>query len=305
MKTIGKGWIDLQVNGYQGVDFSASGLTVEAVLQVAETLGKRGIAGFCPTVISVREETLRENLPVLRRAIQEQNSGAQLLGIHLEGPFLNPACSGAHPKNCLRNPDLGALRRWCDWSGGQIVLHTLAPELPGAIELIKAISENGGPVICLGHHLANSETIVAARQAGAKACTHLGNGVPGTLDRHENPIIDQLVEDSLKLMFIPDGHHLPPNLLRLFLRARPVSDWIAVSDCAPIAGLPAGAYDLWQTRVHLGKNGCISKADGKSLAGSSLELAQCMRYLEALRILKREQLMDIGRNNALKLLNLF
>lgn len=299
MTELGPGWVDLQVNGFKGVDFSAPGLSVEAVESVGIELAGRGIAAYCPTVITAPEAVYEANLRTLARAIDGGLSGARILGIHLEGPFFNLDCSGAHPRAHIALPDLERFQRWQEYAGGHIVLHTLAPELEGAAAYIEAVADSG-VTVSLGHHLAGPKAIRAAMDAGARACTHLGNGIPATVDRHSNPIIDQLAESELEVMFIPDGHHLPPNLIRL-IRAMRGRRCIAVSDCAPIAGLPEGTYTLWGTEVVL-KEGLIRRLDGFSLAGSSLSLDACMEHLRGLELFTAAELQDVGRQNALRLL---
>ena len=299
--TIPDGWIDLQVNGFLGVDFTKPGLSVEDVHSVSRHLVEQGVGAYCPTLITAPEEYYQENLPVLAEAMEDQEWGQHLLGIHLEGPSFNLKCSGAHPEAYIRDPDLEAFRRWNAWADGKIILHTLAPELPGAISYIEALSAEG-VVMSLGHHLADAETTRQAIQAGARVCTHLGNGIPNTLDRHHNPIIDQLAEPEMEVMFIPDGFHLPVNVIKLIRGMKDISQCIAVSDAAPIAGLASGNYNLWTKNVVLTPEGCIRQQDGSSLAGSSRNMTECMNFLKSTGIFSTEELNAAGRDNALRLL---
>ncbi|WFB36754.1 N-acetylglucosamine-6-phosphate deacetylase [Kiritimatiellota bacterium B12222] len=295
------GFVDLQVNGYGGIDFTAPGLTVEAVHEVTRMLCERGTIAYCPTLITASEELYRENLPVVAAAMRDPQWGASILGIHLEGPCFAMASSGAHPREHIQDPDYEAFRRWNGWAEGKIVLHTVAPELPGALGYIERLNKEG-VCVSLGHHMADSDTITAAMKVGARICTHLGNGIPNQLNRHHNPILDQLTEDEMAVMFIPDGHHIPESLIKLITRMKSVEQCIAVSDSAPIAGLAPGAYTLWGKDVVLEASGLLQRADGDSLAGSSCCLLECMNVLARLGWFTEEALWTMGFVNPLALL---
>ncbi len=298
---LGPAFVDLQVNGYAGIDFSAAGLRVEDMHRVTRSLLAGGTAAYCPTVITAPEEIYRHNLPVLAEAMRDPVWGGYLLGIHLEGPCLRDEAAGAHPRQCLRLPDAGDFRRWNEWAEGRIVLHTLAPELPGALPYVASLTAEGVRV-SLGHHLADAETLAAALRAGAVACTHLGNGIPLELPRHDNPLMAQLAEPAWRAMFIPDGHHVPRHLVRLIAASRPPAHCIAVSDMSPLAGCPPGDYTLWGSRVRKEENGRIVNPRSGSLAGSGLTLFECMNTLAAWGIFAAGDLMAAGRDNALALL---
>lgn len=297
----GPGFVDLQVNGYGGIDFTGPGLTVEAVHEVTRMLIQRGTAAYCPTLITADEERYRENLPVIATAMRDPEWGNFLLGIHLEGPCFAHASSGAHPREYLQHPDYDAFSRWNTWAEGKIVLHTVAPELPGGIPYIERVAADG-VVVSLGHHMADRNTIREAITAGARVCTHLGNGIPNQLHRYHNPIMDQLNEDQLAVMFIPDSHHIPESLIKVFTRVKTLDQCIAVSDCAPVAGLEPGTYPLWGMEVVLNESGLLRRADGFSLAGSSYTLLQCMNFLAGLGWFTEAGLWAMSFHNPLKLL---
>lgn len=301
MTSLGPGYVDLQVNGYAGVDFTSPDLTLDDIHLVTRTLAEAGIAAYCPTVITASDEVYRRNFPLLAAAMNDAEWGARILGIHLEGPSFNTGASGAHPVEHIRPPDVDAFKRWNDWADGHIVLHTLAPELPGALPYIETLTASG--VVCsLGHHLADAATTRAAMNAGARICTHLGNGLPLTLHRYHNPIINQLAEPDMLVMFIPDGQHIPRNLIRLIKSTKRLDQLIVVSDCAPIAGLPPGDYMLWGKPVHLTAEKGIRIQDGEVLAGSAYNLSECMRWLQNTNLFTEDELLMIGRNNPLNLL---
>jgi N-acetylglucosamine-6-phosphate deacetylase len=214
-----RGFVDLQVNGFLGVDFSSPELDVEQVRRVVRELAQRGTVAFCPTVCTSSEASYARALPALARAFEEPDLSPHLLGIHLEGPFISPedGARGAHPRQHVREPSVELWSRLRDLAGGRVCLVTVAPERPGAMELIGAVRESGAAV-ALGHHLGSGADVSRACDAGATASTHLGNGIPNHLPRHPNPIWDQLDEERLHAMLISDGHHVPDSVLRVVLR---------------------------------------------------------------------------------------
>ncbi|MDA2938998.1 glucosamine-6-phosphate isomerase, partial [Acidobacteria bacterium AH-259-A15] len=251
-----KGFVDLQVNGYQGVDFSAPGLDLEQLRLVVHSLRKEGTIAFCPTIITSPVEVYEQNLPVLARAMDEPDLAPHLLGIHVEGPFISPqdGARGAHPRRHTALPEIPLYDRLRQLAENRIALVTLAPELPGAKSLIQHIIRTGAAV-SLGHHLANRQAIEEACEYGAVAATHLGNAIPNLLPRHPNPLWDQLDEDRLMVMLITDGHHVPDTFIRVVARLKGPQRLIVVSDSAPPAGLPPGRYHTLGQDVILEENG--------------------------------------------------
>lgn len=295
------GWVDLQVNGFLGVDFSAPGLRVDDVRRVTRELVRRGTGAYCPTVVTCALATYAENLPVLARAMAEPDLRPHLLGIHLEGPFLSPGASGAHPPEHLRAPEVALFDQWQHAAGGTIRLLTLAPELPGADALIRHAAGRG-VVVSLGHHLADDAVLARAIDAGARVCTHIGNGIPNTLARHPNPIWSQLAADALAGMFITDGHHVPAAFVQVAWRAKGASRFVVTSDAAPVAGLPPGNYQCWGLPIISEPGGRIVRRDGNSLAGSSSSMAECIHWVRSVLPLAESDIERIGRTNALQLL---
>lgn len=297
------GWVDLQVNGFAGIDFSAPGLTVEAVGQVAEELARRGTAAFCPTMVTSPLEVYEQNLPVLAKAAERPGPGAAILGIHLEGPFISPedGARGAHSRDSVRLPDVDLFRRLDDLAGGRVVLLTLAPELPGAPAVITTATELG-VTVSLGHHLASETAISRACDCGARAVTHFGNGIPNLLPRHPNPLWSQLAEPRLTLMLIADGHHVPASLIRVVFQCRGAGGTIVVSDAAPVAGLPPGPYRTLGQQVELEPSGRLWNPVGKHLVGSSASMRECMEFLDSLQLADETGLQRVGRENALALI---
>lgn len=298
-----KGFIDLQVNGYLGIDFSQKGLTLEQVRFTVFSLVKRGTIAFCPTIITSSPDLYRENLPVLAQAMEDELLKPHLLGIHLEGPFISPrdGARGAHDILAVTHPEIDYFEELLEIARGNVSIVTLAPEVDGAPELIRHLSKKG-ILVSLGHHLADARQIRAACEAGARAVTHLGNGIPNLLPRHPNPIWDQLAEEGLQISLISDGHHLPDSFLRCVIRAAGVGRTYIVSDSAPIGGFPPGEYETLGQTVRLEDNGRLWNPIGNHLVGSSSCMLECMNYLASLELLSEEELWAVGYSNPLKVL---
>lgn len=242
---VAPGFVDLQVNGYGGRDFTSPALTVAEVAQIGTVLARQGVTRYCPTVTTQSFEVLAHALRTIARACEtDPTVAAQVAGIHLEGPYISPddGPRGAHPRPHVRPPDGDEFQRLQAAAEGRIRLLTLSPEYPAAPAFI-AQARATGTVVAIGHTSADSEQIRAAVDAGATISTHLGNGSHGQLRRHPNYIWDQLAEDRLTASLIVDGHHLPPAVVKTFLRAKTPARCVLVSDMVSLAGLPPGRYE--------------------------------------------------------------
>jgi N-acetylglucosamine-6-phosphate deacetylase len=304
------GFVDLQVNGYAGVDFSGPGLTLPAIDKTTRALYGRGTLAFCPTVITSPMPVYRQVLPLLAQAMQAQSQAAshrrsRLCGIHLEGPFISPeeGAVGAHPRQHVRAPSLAFFDELYALASGQITLLTLAPELPGALELI-AHARASDVIVSIGHTLADAQQIKAAVEVGATLSTHLGNGCPNYIHRHHNPLWPQLAARGLSAMLITDGHHLPPELIAVALAAKGPGRVLITSDSSPAAGCPPGEYTFFGTRARLEPSGLLRNLESDSLAGSSATMLDCMNVLAGLGLLDEAALWQVGRDNPLKVLGL-
>ncbi|MFN2352227.1 MAG: N-acetylglucosamine-6-phosphate deacetylase [Kiritimatiellia bacterium] len=299
------GFVDLQINGYRGVDFASPDLTVDHVRQVTQYLLAAGTVAYCPTLVTGPEAQYERNLPVLAEAMQEPDLAPHILGIHLEGPFISPleGARGAHPPEHIRSPDVRLFAKYQQWAGGGIKIFSMAPELPGAAEFIRQVT-GLGVTVSLAHHLAEDDDLAQAVAAGARAVTHLGNGLPNTVNRHQNPLWWLLACDDLWGMFITDGHHLPEDFIRVALRAKTLDRFLVVSDAVQLAGCPPGEYDFQGHPVILQPDGRVSFAGTPYLAGSSANMLACMNHLAGMEVLGADELRQIGFANPLGLLGL-
>ena len=299
------GWIDLQVNGYAGVDFNAPGLTVEAVKAVTERLEADGTVGYLPTLVTGNPEMLLANVRTVvaarrRHAVCEKN----ILGFFLEGPFISdkPGAVGTHPIEWVHPPDTALFNRFQDAAEGLVRMVNVAAEIPGMPDFVKRLVE-GGVTVALGHQLAKSPAeLEPCLAAGAKAFTHLGNGIPNEINRHDNILNAALVEDRASVMFIPDGHHLPDTMLKLYTRAVPLKRLIAVSDAQYPAGMPPGEYEVCGAHARLEANGLLWNPARNCLVGATTPIAKCMAVLKRATGITDEECRAIGHDNALTLI---
>jgi N-acetylglucosamine-6-phosphate deacetylase len=299
------GFVDLQVNGFAGVNFSDERLTADQVSAVSTSLASRGTLAYCPTVITSSMAVYRRVLPLLADAISGPQGVCRLLGIHLEGPFISSqeGAVGAHPREHVRLPSIELFEELYSLAAGQIRILTLAPEQPGALALIRR-AVDFGIAVSIGHTLASSAEIRAAVDAGARLSTHLGNGCPNLLHRHQNPIWPQMASPELSAMLITDGHHLPSDLITVFLAAKGPQRTIVTSDAAPAAGCDPGVYSFFGTRALLEPSGRLRNLERDTLAGSSASIFECMNHLASLNLMEEADLWRVGRDNALAALGL-
>lgn len=254
-KYIAPGLIDIQVNGYNSVSFCLEGaentpasdgnLTVSDVKKVTEGLWKEGVTTYFPTLTTNSQELLLKNFGILAKAMVDPSQMGSIPGFHLEGPYISAVDGyrGAHPLEHVRKPDWDEFLELYKASGEKILLITVAPEVKGAFEFIRKCRELG-IVVSLGHHNGTAGQVKQAIDNGAGLATHLGNGCANMVNRHHNPIWPQLADGRLKISFIADGFHLPPEMLQVFYKTKGAENIVITSDITSYAGLPAGTYRI-------------------------------------------------------------
>jgi N-acetylglucosamine-6-phosphate deacetylase len=264
---------DLQVNGFAGVDFQRP-VTPEALHGACVQLRACGMHRILATFITDSAAALETKF----RAVEACRRGDALaqeciVGYHLEGPFLSAESGyrGAHPPEWMRDPDWEIFAALQEAAQGGIRLLTLAPERAGSAALIRKLVRSGVRV-SLGHTNASEDEISAAIDAGATLCTHLGNGCPAVLPRHDNIIQRLLARDELIACFIPDGIHLPSNVLRNLIRAKPAGKVILTTDAMAAAGAPPGRYTIGALELEVGADAVVRLPGSNHFAGSALRL---------------------------------
>jgi N-acetylglucosamine-6-phosphate deacetylase len=262
------GLVDLQVNGFAGVDFNAPDLTADRVDEALARMQTTGVTRCLPTLITSPFEHFAAGACVLAAS-----TSPAIAGIHMEGPYLSPdeGARGAHPRAYLTAASIDDFRRRQDAACGRIVLVTLAPEVPGALPLIEHLAASAIRV-AIGHTNATPQQLEDAIAAGATLATHLGNGCAQMLPRHPNVIWELLAADGVFASFIVDGHHLPPSTVKAMTRAKGSARTMLVTDAVAAAGSGPGRYTLGAVECELDADGRVSAPGSPYLAGSSLTL---------------------------------
>jgi len=272
---IAPGLIDIQFNGYGGQEFSAPDITPQKVAHIAQTIAAFGMTRFCPTLTTQRSDVLHGALRAVAAACESSPAVAgRIAGIHLEGPYISAQDGprGAHPREFCRPPDWNEFQRFQESAGGRIRILTMAVEFDGAPAFVERVARSR-VVVAIGHTAANAAQIRAAVDAGARLSTHLGNGSHPLLPRHANYIWDQLAEDRLAASLIVDGHHLPPAVVKTFVRAKTPARCILVSDMSGMAGKPPGRYQSNLCDIEILPSGrLVIAGQTELLAGASLPI---------------------------------
>jgi N-acetylglucosamine-6-phosphate deacetylase len=267
------GFVDLQVNGADGADLTSQ---PERIGEVAAFLVQCGVTSFMPTVISSSRSTISRAIDVMHEWSNGSHGGARSLGVHIEGPFLNPERAGAHPQHHLRPPSLEESNGWRRDTGVGMV--TIAPELPGALDVIEQLVAHRVSV-CAGHTTAGAADLDAAFAAGARGVTHLFNAMGQMSARSPGPAGSTLADAELIAGLIVDGLHVDPTMVRLAWRSLGPNRIALVTDAIAALGLPHGAYTVGDTSVVVDDTG--ARTDGGVLAGSVLRFDDAVRNLIA------------------------
>ena len=256
------GFVDLQVNGHGGMDL-LSAKTVSDIKQVSKSLYSQGVVGYLPTLITgPKSETLRV-MALIENAKREAGSDeARILGIHLEGPFISTAKPGVHPLGHFQIPNLDLIGKYL--RAGLVAMVTIAPELPGAIEVIKHLSAMG-IVVSLGHSNATAGEAHAGFDAGAKTVTHLWNAMPPMTLRSPGLVGVALERDDVTIQIIVDGVHVAPEVVQATIAAAP-DRFIVTNDAVAPAGLGEGKFPFGTFEVEV-KAGRAVRSDGVLAGG--------------------------------------
>jgi N-acetylglucosamine-6-phosphate deacetylase len=268
MKVSFPGLVDLQVNGFGGIDFNSTELTPDAIIAALDRMSETGVTRCLPTLITSSTDDFMTMARVIARSPDRR-----IAGLHMEGPYLSPAdgARGAHPREHIRDASIDDFKRRQEAAEGRIALVTLAPEVSGVLALTKYLVESGIRV-AIGHTAASPEAIADSIAAGATLATHLGNGCPQMLPRHPNVIWELLAADRVSASFIVDGYHLPPATAKAMIRAKGTDRSILVTDAIAAAGCKPGRYRIGDVMCELAENGRVSLPGTPYLAGSGLTM---------------------------------
>jgi N-acetylglucosamine-6-phosphate deacetylase len=275
----GPGFVDLQCNGYAGVDFNRRETEPIVLAEAIRAMWEHGCTTVLPTFITAAPDALDEYLSDTVKALAADAEASRSVPcFHLEGPFISPedGARGAHPKAHVRPVETKFWRRAQKAASGKIGLVTLAPEVRGAVPFIAWLRQQK-VLPAIGHTLADAACVARAADAGAMMSTHLGNGCPQTMNRHLNPIFAQLGEDRLLASFIADGLHLPPEVLRALWRAK--GGGVLVTDAMAAAGAPPGLYSIGDLELEVGRDRVVRQPGSANFAGSALTMCEAVANL--------------------------
>ena len=285
------GLVDLQVNGFAGLDFNDDTITADRLDQSLLAMLKTGVTTCLPTLITSTADQLRSRLCALDAAVRESQLGQLMVpGYHLEGPFLNPEAgyAGSHPAEHMVTCSVELIDSIQAGLSRSILYITLAPEIEGAIELIQW-ARSQDIIVGAGHTAVSQPALDLAIENGLSVSTHLGNGLPRMLPKFNNPLLLQLSDDRLAASFIADGIHIPPAALRFFVRSKGLGKSILVTDAISAAGCPPGTFELAGMSVEATHEGVVRIPQSEYLAGSVLTMDKAL-----LNIIQ----WDVGNFNA-------
>ncbi|MDP4163288.1 MAG: N-acetylglucosamine-6-phosphate deacetylase [Bacillota bacterium] len=296
------GFIDIHIHGVAGADTMDA--TPEALSTIAAALPSEGTTSFLATTITQKQSNIEQALKnIADYSLKSNTPGhAELLGIHLEGPFINAKRAGAQPKEHILKPDIALFKRWQHFSNHQIKLVTLAPEMENGLDMI-AFLKKEGVIASIGHTDADYAAVQAAVEAGARHVTHLFNGMKGMHHREPGTAGAALLFNELTIELIADGLHIAPEMVRLILACKGVDSTILITDSMRAKCLKNGIYDLGGQSV--------SSIDGKALlpdgtlAGSLLKMNEALRNILAFTPLSLWDAVQMVSVNPAKQLGLF
>ncbi len=270
---VAPGLIDIQVNGFAGVDYNSPDTGLGEIARSIEVIKASGVTRFYPTVITGSNSNIRGSLANLARAKRELSTGPTMPGFHVEGPWISAVDGprGAHPLEHVRPATISEFQEFQEAAEGNIRLITLAPESGGALLVIEYLVKHG-VVVSIGHTGASPEQVRDAIGAGATMSTHLGNGAHTMIQRHPNYIIEQMAADELCAGLIADGIHLPPSFLKVAVRTKGLDRSILVTDAVSPAGCEPGVFRVGHIEVRLSSDNSVRLTDSGRLAGSALKM---------------------------------
>ena len=292
------GLIDVHTHGAAGVD--VNGADEAGLRKIAAFFASRGVTAWNASVLTDTQEQTLRSIDSIRRVCGQRGYGAQLLGVHLEGPFLSPDYKGAMPEWLLREADPALAARYAQAAGDCLRYITVAPEVPGVAEMIPYLS--GRTVVALGHSGASYEQSMQAIRDGARAVTHTFNGMQ-LFHQHRPGLMGAALENDVYCEAICDGRHLHPGTVRMLIKCKGEARVVAITDSIMAAGLPDGRYKLGVNDVIV-EDGDARLAQGGSRAGSTLTMDAALRNLMAFTGRGMEEMLPLVTENPARLLGM-
>lgn len=294
---VAPGLVDIHIHGYLGEDTSDG--SVEGIRKIAEGIVKNGVTAWLPTTMTVSYDELYRAFDAVRTLMDKKNNpkGAQVMGVHAEGPFINPSKKGAQAVEYIRPADAPFLIENSD----VIRIATIAPEMPGALDCIREVTEKTGILMSMGHTAANYETAKAGIEAGIRHATHLFNAMTPLNHRDPGVVGASLADDRVSTELIADTFHISPDLFGLVAKVKG-DNLILITDCTRAGGLEDGEYTLGGQPFFLKGIEC-RLADG-TIAGSVLKLNNAVRNMREHTNLPLEQIVRMASINAARCIGL-
>ena len=294
---VAPGLVDIHIHGYLGEDTSDG--SVEGIRKMAEGIVKNGVTAWLPTTMTVSYDDLRRAFDAVRVLMDKKNNpkGAQIMGVHAEGPFINPSKKGAQAVEYIRPADAPFLIENSD----VIRIVTIAPEMPGALDCIREVTEKTSILVSMGHTAANYETAKAGIEAGVRHATHLFNAMTPLNHRDPGVVGASLADDRVSTELIADTFHISPDLFGLVAKVKG-NNLILITDCTRAGGLEDGEYTLGGQPIFVKGIEC-RLADG-TIAGSVLKLNNAIRNMRDHTSLPLEQIVRMASINAARCIGL-
>lgn len=286
--TVIPGLVDIHIHGING--FDTMDASKESLNEMSYALALLGVTSFLATTVTDSNEKIEKALCNVKESLEKELIGAKLLGVYLEGPYINKVFKGAHPENYIREIDLGEIGALVKAYGDVIKVFAIAPEKENAIEAIKLLTDKGIKV-SLAHTNATYSEASSAIDAGAGLVTHLFNGMRGLHHREPGIVCAALTDDRVGTEIIIDKIHFNPAIAKIISRCKKTDDIILITDCIMAAGLPDGKYKLGVLDIFV--EGGISTLESGTLAGSTLKLKDA--------VVNMLNEADISFENALKM----
>ena len=294
---VAPGLVDIHIHGYLGEDTSDG--SVEGIRKMAEGIVKNGVTAWLPTTMTVSYDDLRHAFDAVRVLMDKKNNpkGAQIMGVHAEGPFINPSKKGAQAVEYIRPADAPFLIENSD----VIRIVTIAPEMPGALDCIREVTEKTSILVSMGHTAANYETAKAGIEAGVCHATHLFNAMTPLNHRDPGVVGASLADDRVSTELIADTFHISPDLFGLVAKVKG-DNLVLITDCTRAGGLEDGEYTLGGQPIFVKGIEC-RLADG-TIAGSVLKLNNAIRNMRDHTSLPLEQIVRMASINAARCIGL-
>ncbi|MEG0439449.1 MAG: N-acetylglucosamine-6-phosphate deacetylase [Solibacillus sp.] len=285
------GFIDIHIHGANGFDVMDS--TQQALEGIANHLVKEGVTSFLATTMTQSNENIEASLVNVKNYV-DHFEGAELLGVHVEGPFLSVKRAGAQPVEFMQPPSISLLERWHELSGGFIKIMTIAPELEDGLAFVKQL-RNLNIIASMGHTDATMDEVQTAVEAGVTQATHLFNQMRPFHHREPGVVGAALQEDGVFVELIVDFIHSHPKAVNLVYKVKGAKQIILITDAMRAKGLPYGEYDLGGQTVHVEEDG--ARLEDGALAGSVLTMEQAVKNMKAVTNCSLEEIVAMTSTN--------